>query len=285
MNFLKTLSLIIGILTAFGAEAKNGIYIFPGSITPHTTLQNLKNTELVYFGGAVISRVKVISIYWSPEVDPLFTNNMANFYKDYVQSPQFTWLSEYGTNLLSQDGREGTHQQISAGTFLNEVTLTPQNQKQQLTDEEVQAELKYQINNSILPPPDEDMLYVIHFPSRIKITIDGMMSCRTFGGYHFNSEDPKLGSIRYAVLPDCSSSSASSEQRLKTMTFVASHEVMEAVTDPLPTPGDSPNYPQAWNTTKGEEVADLCYSGVMMHGAQRDFYVSKGWSNLRHSCY
>jgi hypothetical protein len=44
---------------------------------------------------------------------------------------------------------------------------------------------------------------------------------------------------------------------------------MEAVTDPFPTPGDKPAYPQAWNDAGGQEIGDLCAQGnstVTGHG-------------------
>jgi hypothetical protein len=40
------------------------------------------------------------------------------------------------------------------------------------------------------------------------------------------------------------------------------------VTDNVPTPGNVPDFPQAWNDTSGSEAADLCpFSGTLSDGA------------------
>jgi hypothetical protein len=51
-------------------------------------------------------------------------------------------------------------------------------------------------------------------------------------------------------MPDCGGSFASA-------TRVSSHELNEAMTDAIPTPGSSPEFPQAWNNASGSEVGDL----------------------------
>src|SRR5262249_41764676 len=69
------------------------------------------------------------------------------------------------------------------------------------------------------------------------------------------------------------------------LTIVSSHEALEAVTDPFPTPGDKPAYPQAWNTNDGQEIADLCQSQsgtVTGHGLTSK--VSGEWDNKSSSC-
>ena len=42
------------------------------------------------------------------------------------------------------------------------------------------------------------------------------------------------------------------------LTYAASHEFAEAMTDNVPTPGNVPDFPQAWNNASGYEVGDLC---------------------------
>ena len=42
------------------------------------------------------------------------------------------------------------------------------------------------------------------------------------------------------------------------MTSVSTHEMVEAMTDNVPTPASSPDYPQAWNDSMGNEMGDLC---------------------------
>ena len=90
----------------------------------------------------------------------------------------------------------------------------------------------------------------------------------------------------YAVLPDCSFDLEDFDSALTSTTFVAAHELIESVTDTYPTPGNSPAYPQAQNTTDGNEIADLCQgSSATLKGSKADYKISQEWSNSRNSCY
>lgn len=223
---------------------------------------------------------------WGANVASLFVNEMPQFYTDFVAGNRLDWLSEYNTDIKAVNGQNGTQQKFSRGSFLKAVTIDPQNKKLKLTDEEIQTELAAQIAQNILPRPDQDTLYMIHFPNKVSISIEGMSSCQSFGGYHFNSNHPQFGQIYYSVLPDCSADSEGYEKRLARMTFVASHELMEAITDPQPTVGSHPEYPQAWNVDDGNEISDVCaWGAVQMKGLKRSYSVTKNWSNSRNTCY
>src|SRR5262249_44183363 len=68
----------------------------------------------------------------------------------------------------------------------------------------------------------------------------------------------------------------------------ASHELLEAVTDPLRNVG--PASSEAWNTRTstdgGEELADLCVtqSNTPLLGQVAGFTVEKAWSDLQDAC-
>ncbi len=71
----------------------------------------------------------------------------------------------------------------------------------------------------------------------------------------------------------------------KVNTIISSHEFFEAVTDPFPTPGDNPAYPQAWNTTGGEEIGDLCAStSGDLNTAEGAYSVQGEWDNATNDC-
>ncbi|GIL17090.1 MAG: hypothetical protein BroJett040_08410 [Oligoflexia bacterium] len=287
---MRNLFQILGILlsTVFfisgQAEARRGILLMPHLITPQIGVRDNTATKLLYYGGPIISQVKVVSVNWNSNVHPTIQAEMPQFYTDYVNSNQMEWINEYKTDIKAINGREGTNQRFSKGSLIGVVTLNPKNKSLKLTDEDVAAELKHQVDQSALPRPDNDTLYMIHFPKDIKITIEGMGSCTSFGGYHYAKTDQQYGNFFYSVLPDCSYSS-SSEDRLSTMTEVASHELMEAITDPFPTPGSNPAYPQAWNTKDGSEISDLCaWNGFSFQGSKRSYHVTRNWSNAKNSC-
>ena len=102
-----------------------------------------------------------------------------------------------------------------------------------------------------LPPPDDNSIYALYFPTGVSITLDGSKSCSAFGAYHDAIIETTRHNVYYLVMPDCGSS-------FKGVTSVSTHELIEAVTDNVPTPGSTPDYPQAWNDSMGNEMGDLC---------------------------
>src|SRR5206468_4133529 len=78
--------------------------------------------------------------------------------------------------------------------------------------------------------------------------------------YHEGFNSKSGAPIFYGVMPVCGGFGCGFGNAFDNLTIVSSHEALEAITDPFPTPGDKPAYPQAWNTTDGQEIADLCQS-------------------------
>ena len=81
----------------------------------------------MYYGGPVISSVKVYSVFWGPKVDPTVTAKIGSFFSATVDSTYMDWLKEYDTSIKAVDGRQGTNQTIGRGTYAGEYTITPKN--------------------------------------------------------------------------------------------------------------------------------------------------------------
>lgn len=282
--------LVLSFIIAFSgvsAQAKNGILLMPHLITPkiHREFNGKAETQLLYYGGSVISQPQVVTVFWNSNVRKVIQKEMALFYTDFVNSSQIDWLNEYKTDLKAVDGREGTHQSFERGAHIQQTLLVPQQKSRNLSDLDVRNELEAQIRAGVLPKPNLNTVYMIHFGPEIKISIAGMSSCSAFGGYHNNGNMKDLGEAFYSVLPDCSSGT-SEVQTLSNATFVASHELIEAITDPFPTPGNKPAFPQAWNTSEGEEISDLCsWNETNFQGSTRSYTITKNWSNSRNICF
>jgi hypothetical protein len=232
--------------------------------TPPREDQLTAGLEL-YYGGSVFSTVKVVSVIWGPSVNPTTVSTVPGFSAALVNSTYVDQLSEYDTFLHAVDGRHGTRQHIQRGTYLGQVQITPHNTSLNLTDADVQAELRTQVKAGVLPPRDINTLYMVYFPTNVTIVLDGLVSCQDFGAYHFAAIDDALSrkNLFYSVEPDCNGGIAS-------ITFDASHEFAEATTDNVPTPGSFPAFPQAWNTSDGFEIGDLCGgSGTLTAGSKR----------------
>jgi len=129
------------------------------------------------------------------------------------------------------------------------------------------------------PPPDENTLYVIYFPAGVTINLDGDASCDTFGAYHNTTIATGANSLPmfapYAIIPRCGSKES-------TTTVSASHEIIEAATDPDIGQNSISYYMinQLW-AIAGGEVGDLCEgfgsSGVTT--TESTFVVQRSWSN------
>ena len=216
-------------------------------------------TTAEYFGGPVTANAKVYVVWWG---DPSKINSavtaakggIADFYAGVTNSNFIDWLNEYSTAIAAQAGSHkgsaGTNQYIGRGNYVAAITLAnvPAGN---VTDAQIQSALDGGIADGTLPAPDDNTLYAVYFPPGVTITLDGSTSCSGFGAYHDAIIETQRHDTYYLVMPDCGSS-------FKSMTSTSSHELIEAITDNIPTPADMPDYPQAWNDSMGNEMADLC---------------------------
>jgi hypothetical protein len=134
----------------------------------------------------------------------------------------------------------------------------------------IQQFIQQEVANGTFPAPNANTLYALYFPSGTTITLSDTAqgtgtSCQVFAGFYHMSTTvtPPGGSntvVSYAIIPRCSAAVAD-------LTYVASHEITEAVTDPhvgenqvgfyLPLTQDA----LAWNVFGGE-VGDLCVDQI-----------------------
>src|SRR5690242_13096860 len=90
--------------------------------------------KLVYYGGPVISNVKVIAIFWNNSVPSQST--ITSFYQTITQSAYLEWLSEYNTQS----------QTIGKGSLVQSYVDTGAPSSTALTDTQVQTEITRLIN-------------------------------------------------------------------------------------------------------------------------------------------
>ena len=84
-------------------------------------------SHLTYFGGRVLSNVKVVQVIYGsgtylPQTTSNVTPSVSSFFAGITNSSYFDWLTEYNTNLNGQTVR--TNQTIGRGTFGARVTIT-----------------------------------------------------------------------------------------------------------------------------------------------------------------
>jgi hypothetical protein len=283
------LVLLLGLLTE-ASMANLGFY--PTKLTRKPRFENARpgTAKLLYYGGPVLASPRVITVFWGASVNAQLQRDLGSFYSATVNSNHMDWLDQYATFGKAVDGRQGTNQHIARGSYGGEYVITPVHTKKTIDDVDILAEIELQVANNVLPKADNNTLYMIHFPAGVTITVEGAKSCQGFCAYHNGHVSKSMGNVFFGVMPDLSSGACSFGcgfgDAFDSTTAISSHELVEAVTDPFPTPGNKPAYPQAWNSSGGEEIADLCsYGNATLHAASgKNYKISQEWDNKSASC-
>jgi hypothetical protein len=133
------------------------------------------------------------------------------------------------------------------------------------------------------PQPDGETVYMIDYPSGVTISQGGGTSCMEFFGYH---DDIKLSNttyVTYSVVARCPPFPMTSA--IDSITAIASHELIEATTDPLVS--DDPAWAEpdtdhtAWEIPAGGELGDMCagFGNVFYTPSDVPYLVQRSWSN------
>jgi hypothetical protein len=249
--------------------------------------------HLTYYGGPVISHVKVADIIYGPgtyvpQVTSTSAPSFSSFFAQITNSRYLDWLTEYDT----------PSQTIGRGTFIGQYTIAPASLATTVDDTTIQSELKIQIAAGHVPYPDGNTVYFLFFPQNVTITIaDGnggtAASGQQFCSYHRSFVLTAALNVRYAVMPDFNTGGLSAGcggavGLFNNMTAVASNELLNAITDPDVALATTYAAPMAWydNSTLGGEIAILCNAqqSIVQGGDGFDYTVNQGFSNLYNNC-
>jgi hypothetical protein len=248
--------------------------------------------HLSYFGGRVVSSMQIpqvlYGIYGSGTYLSNITSNtapsMSSFYGQVSNSNYVTWLTEYNT----------PSQTIGHGTFRSKVQITPASSRNHSTisDTNIQSELSAQIGAGKLPPPGPNVIYMVNFPKGKRITQGGTSSCVAGGFCAYHGTFKRNGvEVFYGVLPDMSPGSGcdrgcGSSTQFNNQTSVASHELIETVTDCEVGLATVVGPPLAWYDPNNGEIGDICngIQGTIAGTDGHTYTVQKEWSNQRNAC-
>jgi hypothetical protein len=227
-----------------------------------------------YNGGGIIAAPKVVTITFGS--DPL--RSRLEQFGDTITTT--TWWDTVRAGYCAPESSTNCIGKGSSGGHVNITTEPAASYTDSANGGEstIQDFLKAKVADGTFPAPTIDTLYVVYFPSSTQISLDGASSCNEFGGYH-NSvtlSPPGGGSdiaVPYAIVPRCDSAES-------TTTISASHEIIEAATDP--DVGATAYYmqDQLW-AFAGGEVGDLCvdFTGSNDTYQESGFTVQRSWSN------
>ena len=239
-------------------------------IVPLATPEVMRRTaaaqaaHLTYNNGPLIVEAQVFTTFWGNAWQQTAMGSLISevngFFDFILTSALIDQLREYSVPQY----------QIGHGKRIGTLTLTTPDVGKRVDDSAIQKMIQQQISAGKLPASNANLIYFVFLPSGVTVTQGGSGSCKVFCGYH----DTIASSIFYAVMPfpDCSGCS-SSLSTFDALTVTASHELCEAITDPIPG--------QGWYDNQNGEIGDICAWQTKKIG---QYSVQKEWSNEAGSC-
>jgi hypothetical protein len=219
---------------------------------------------LTYRGGALLAAVEVFTIFWGKAwVGPqaAMGQSLRDFFSYLLTSPLLDQLAEYSTAATK----------IGAGSVTGSAAMTDSEPSATLADADVQAQLTAWIAGGAVPQPTANSLYFIYLPPGVTADLGGgQKSCSSFCGYH----ESIGGNVFYALMPfpDCNGCRGGLTT-LEALTSTSSHELCEAITDPVPG--------QGWYDDANGEIGDICaWRTKTLDG----WTVQLEWSNQQNAC-
>lgn len=221
--------------------------------------------QLSYRNGPLISAVEVFTIFWgaawTQAPQSALATQINQFFDFILSSPLIDQLAEYGVpgHPIGHGKRTGT------------VTLTTPRLRHSVSDSAIQHMLQQEIaSNAAVPHPTPNTLYFVYFPPGVKVVQGGSASCQAFCGYHSDIS----GQIFYAAMPypGCAGCTGGLAV-VDALTSTSSHELCEAITDPIPG--------QGWYDDANGEIGDICAWKTKKVG---QYTVQLEWSNKANQC-
>jgi hypothetical protein len=238
----------------------------PKELFPHVaTVPPAPPPSLTYRGGPLLAAAHVFTLYvgsaWSnPQLKAVATQLDA-FFTFVLTSELIDQLAEYDVPGVT----------IGHGTFVGSSTLSSIKPPASVTDAWLQQTLQQAIAaGAPVPKPGPDSLYFLYLPPGITLVQGSARSCQAFCGYH-----DSIGSTTfYAAMPypNCTGCLGNLSV-LDALTSTSSHELCEAITDPVPGTG--------WYDDANGEIGDICAWQTRKLGA---YTVQLEWSNAQRRC-
>jgi hypothetical protein len=228
-------------------------------------------------GGRILSSPRIVTVTF-PGDDPALVGRLQLF-DDTITST--AWWTAVSAEYCAAGGTPCVGPGVGGGhVVLPAAAASEYTDSLKGGDSTLRALLASSVAGGVLPAPDAQTLYLLYPPAGTRVLLDGNASCApsSFTGYHDALElTPADGGASveaaYAVVARCSSTESAA-------TTQASHEIVEAATDP--SPENAPAYQitdTAW-TAFGPEVADVCAAvDTDLAATESGFAVQRSWSN------
>jgi hypothetical protein len=219
--------------------------------------------HLDYFGGPLLTNVQVYTIFWgkkwSAGPGASIRTKVNDFYHAILVSPLIDQLAEYSVPGSS----------IGHGSLIGSKVIMANAPVGSVTDTTVRTQLNAWISAKTLPASTPNTLYFVYLDPGIVSIMGGSKSCSSYCGYH-----DAVGKVYYAVMPYPSCAGClGGLAALDALTGTSSHELCEAITDPVPGSG--------WYDNHNGEIGDICAWNFKKVAG---YTVQLEWSNVQNKC-
>jgi hypothetical protein len=247
----------------------------PSDVSP---APHMAAPKVVTLGGPILKAPNIYPVFFMGD-DPTIDMQFADFVSK-------VGATDYWTQVVSEYG-------VGPATGQTPINLT-EAAGAVLTDAQIALWLANKLNttDAAFPIADENTLFALYYPKGTSISLPSQQgtekSCQDFGGYHSSTTlDAAHGNmnVAYAVIPRCNNFDGF--VGIDATTGAASHEFIEASTDPYPQA--VPAYAETdindiyWLfALGGGEVGDMCAQnqGAFQQFPELDYTVQRSWSNL-----
>lgn len=223
----------------------------------------VSTANLTYRGGPLLPAVEVFTFFWGSawqDKQASLVDQINQFFDFILTSALLDQLAEYSVPGMS----------IGHGSRIGTVILGG-DVPGTVDDSDIQSLIQQEIStDAAVPQPAPNSLYFVFLPPGVTITMNGGASCLNFCGYHRHIN----GEVFYAVMPypDCNGC-VGALSVLDALTSTSSHELCEAITDPVPG--------QGWYDDQNGEIGDICAWQTKTLGP---YTVQLEWSNQGGQC-
>ncbi len=229
--------------------------------------------QVVNDDGGVLATPTIIAVFFSDD-DPTTLAPREAFYKGIGASMYWQAAAEYGVGAATAQIVELTEAAPATIDDTSDAEGDPT---------ALELWLLAEISSKALPGPTVPTTYMINYPASTTVTANGTQ-CIDFDGYHSDVANSDMTQVySYGVIPHCVDMGST---YLETFGGTASHELIEAATDPYP------DYFPAWaqadqahifwdEANNGSEVADMCENDpeAMFQFSDFPYTVQRFWSD------
>ena len=221
--------------------------------------------KLTFRNGALLQSVKVFTLFWgkawttSPDLVKM-AGQVNDFFRYVLTSPLMDAMAEYNVPGKS----------IQHGALIGTANTATPAPKASVKDASIQSLIQKLITKGTLPHATPDTLYFVFTPPGTKVVDGKDASCSQFCGYH----NQATAGFFYAAMPypDCNGC-LDGMPAFDALTGTTSHELCEAITDPVPGTG--------WYDDANGEIGDICAWKFKKLGG---YTVQLEWSNKANNC-